>query len=157
MKYCYLALFVFCLACQRTPNSEVASQTFNPKPGQSYVLFLNFRFYHTDKYPKATYENHIIAEGKLKPQSAPPTIRAPYLILQLLNNNQETLKEIPLTNPLIKNVEYVEDSGSLARKTITLEQAELTIRLQLPNETNQIVLWYILGSNERIELNRKWL
>ena len=62
------------------------------------------------------------------------------LILKELDSKLKTINKILIKNPLLKTIEYVDDTKQLQTKTIHLNKTQFSIRLQLKNNTKYITI-----------------
>ncbi len=76
--------------------------------------------------------NKIMAEGSIKETTANSrTDEKDDLKYSLLNKNKQIISEAYMQNPLDKRIEYIDENGLLGKKTIRLDSASFSLRIQL--------------------------
>jgi len=144
MKYFVLILLlILTIGCKSkkeiiTPNP--IEEIKNPDTPQ--MIFINFmiRADETNKI-SAHLINKIIVDGTFKDKgNKNETFKSGDLVCNQLNQISKTIESQNIKNPLIKNVEYVNDNGEFERKEIKLDSAEISLRLQLNPDTKFISL-----------------
>jgi len=73
------------------------------------------------------------------------------LIFTEFNAANQTLNQILITDPLIRHVEYLDDSKQFQTKTITSDEIQFSIRLQLKNNTKYITISNFASSKPLIK------
>ncbi|GAA4805753.1 hypothetical protein [Litoribaculum gwangyangense] len=84
--------------------------------------------------------NQIVADVKLKKNKVLEGITGDLICAQLDKNNNILQRQI-VKNPLIKNIEYIDDSKSFNNKQIELDSTQIAIRLQLEPNTKYISIY----------------
>jgi hypothetical protein len=101
------------------------------------IIFLNYTIKkEANGNKRIRFLNKIVSEGKLKNHHTlneeETTIGD--LEWQQIDKNSNILESHFIKNPLIKTIEFINDSKNLQTKTIILDSATFSIRLQLkPN------------------------
>ncbi len=116
------------------------------------IVFLNYTITkNSDNEVKIEFINKIITEGKLK-QDLSNKKNPEFGDLKLIQVNAKSkpLQSIILSNPLVKNVEYLDESGGFQRKIIVLESTEFSVRTQLNDQTKFIIIEEINKENKRL-------
>lgn len=82
-------------------------------------------------------KNKLITEGRLKEKMplSSPAIENNLQVL-LTDRNELLLDSFVLSNPLIKDVEFVDESGKFLKKTIYLDSIDFSVRFQLDENTS---------------------
>lgn len=126
-----LALLVSgCKTPQLQQTKEISIQNKTPK-----ILFLNGEISYDSLSQEYTIEliNKILSYGKIKPNPEHSHIHIEnQLNYRLLNKNKQVIDDYAIPNPLLKDIEYIDDNGQMGRKRLQLKQAEFSIRVQLP-------------------------
>lgn len=83
----------------------------------------------------------IITEGQLKEdfESLENPKKGDIALVQLDPKGQ-AFDTIYIANPLIKNIEYVGEEGQLGKKTVNLESAQLSLRIQISPYAKEIYI-----------------
>lgn len=130
MKYIYILLLISFCSCDslhKVSNKKTESIS-EPK-----ILFLNYKIYKTSTdVARIKLLHKIIAKGILKTsfyENNNP--KKGDIKCTQINSKSMSVDSVFLSNPLIKIIEYVNDSGQFEKKTIVLDSAEFSIRMPL--------------------------
>lgn len=112
------------------------------------IIFLNYSIKRNAAgSPEIRFINKIVADGKLKKNSPEnQSLENGDLICVELDDNSQPIKRINIPNPLSRVVEYVDESGELAKKTIELDSAQFSVRMQLDANAEAIAIEQINAS-----------
>lgn len=135
-------------------SSCKSKQIDSDKPAK--IVFVNYNITKdTDGDIAINLINKIITEGKLKQDLAykEKTEFGDLKIIQT-NSKSKSIQSITIANPLVKNVEYADESGQLNRKIIELESTQFSIRMQMHPLTKYIVIEQINKPNKRLIKSR---
>ncbi len=143
MRPVYIISFILLACCTpaHTPLvnnvSEEGSENVAPK-----IVFINYKISKkADDTVNVTFINKIIADGKLKESHhIGHPHKAGDLLCTQLNENLLAIDSLKISNPLIKDVEYISTFGQLDKKRIELDSAEFSIRMQLHPDTKFLIL-----------------
>lgn len=81
----------------------------------------------------------IITEGKVKETNKhSETNEKGEFKYCMLDKNNKIISQTYIPNPLIKTIEYVDESGSLAKKDIKLDSTQFSLRISLDPEAKYI-------------------
>ena len=135
-------LFIILLFCCCGTSKEIINQADKPiDPAK--IIFLNYTISQkSNELVVIKFIDKIIVEGKLKATSSidfNPEEGAIKLIQ--MDSNHQPLDSISIENPLSKTVEFVDESGQFEKKTINLESAEFSVRMQLDSKTTFITIY----------------
>ena len=126
-----LLLFSCSSAKQSLPNEEDA-------PSKPQLIFLNYILTQDENGLNLELYNHMVTDGKLKKETEDFSTNDGDLFFAQLNNKGAILKSTALKNPLIKTIEYVDESGRMNKKIMDLNEAKFSLRLQLHPEATHI-------------------
>ncbi len=137
MKYIYILLLISLCSCDSVPKVSNKKKTSISEPK---ILFLNYKIYKTSTDAVRIKLLHkIIAKGILKTsfyeRNNP---KKGDIKCTQINGKSRSVDSLFISNPLIKIIEYVNDSGQFEKKTITLDSAEFSIRMPL-NPTTKFI------------------
>lgn len=106
------------------------------------IIFLNYILKkNPDSSIKATLYSKTIVEGTVKkPAHSVTNTKAGNLVCVQLDQHSRVLDDSPLSNPLLKDIEYVSPDGALDKKQIELDSTETSVRIQLDPHTKFISL-----------------
>ena len=115
------------------------------------ILFLNYTIHKlSETDSELRFVSRILADGELKHSGALKSkAEIGDLIFSQLATNDLVLDSLIMDNPLIKHVEYVNDDNELAIKKVRLEEAQITLRLQLNLAADRIRIEEITSENKR--------
>jgi len=132
------------------PRDEIVEDSL--KDNTPKIIFLNYNITtDSDNYIKAELINKIIAEGKLKNTDFKGAEKDDEDIICLqMDENSRIVDHFHINNPLVKDIEYVDSDGNLAKKKVELESTELSIRMQLNPHTKSILLQKIDAPNTKL-------
>jgi hypothetical protein len=144
---CYpLVFLVSSCATTNTVQSEKKTETTivsNPQ-----ILFLN---YSVSKKSNNRIEvdliNKIVAQGKLKEDVPEHKMgKIGDFKCSEIDENSKLIRSFYITDPLKKNIEYVDGSGQMYRKLVELDSSQFLIRTQLDPRTKFMVISQITDS-----------
>jgi len=145
-----ITLFV-ALGCKSSKNT---SHTLSQIENEPKILFLNYSIVQADNGERSIkFINKKIVDGKMKPQTfhGIENGKTGDLIFTEFNAANQTLNQILITDPLIRHVEYLDDSKQFQTKTITSDEMQFSIRLQLKNNTKYITISNFASSKPLIK------
>lgn len=143
LKLLLVALSFSCASKKNLNNVETVVEA-NPK-----LVFLNYTISEDDNGKKSIeYINQIIADGKARNISNKylKTGDIGDLKCSQLDKNDKTLQSIVIKNPLVKPIEFINDSLKFESKTLKLKNAPISLRLQLNAKAEQVVIAEIIDS-----------
>jgi hypothetical protein len=141
-------IFSSCASKQKTIANSTTIET-SPK-----LIFLN---YSIEKYSNGSkniqFINKIIADGKLKKNSNKYIDEGVFgdLKCNQLDKNSNILQSVIIKNPLIKFIEYVDESKNFQTKKIKLEKTGFSLKLKLESNTKYITISDISQSEKPIK------
>lgn len=138
-------LLISCKSMKNIPeSSSMASEPNTPK-----LIFLNYIIRKKlDKSVEAKLVSKKVVEGTLKAGiQLESSLEAGDLVFAQLDAQLDKVDNFQLSNPLIKNIEYVTAEGELGKKQIELDSTELSVRLQLNRLTEFISVEIVSDSN----------
>lgn len=142
-----LLLTVLIIGCKTTKELPIA-ETVEPSGPQ--LIFVNYKITKTQndlEYVEVI--DKLIVAGQMKVnRNKIPTINNRYFQCIQLDHKEEVLHTDYFTNPLLKDVEYVDKEGQLGRKLIEVDSADLSIRLQLDPKARFILLSKVNDSKQ---------
>jgi len=104
------------------------------------IIFLNYILKkHTNNSLKAILHSKTIVDGTLK-KTTDFNLKMGDLAFIQLDKESTKVKDLYLSNPLIKDIEYVTQTGELDKKRIELDSTQVSIRMQLDPLTKFISL-----------------
>ena len=129
--------------CNALKTSKVVDETndmnqfIEPK-----IIFLGYQVTKKiDETIKIDLTNKIIVEGNLKKNSQKQVIHSNDNFVRVqLNKNLSPIDSLQLSNPFIKNVEYIDELGMFVKQRIELDTSELFLRMRLNPHTKFISL-----------------
>ena len=132
----FMSLFQSCVTRQVTTKQ---GNTISIKPR---LLFLTYSIYKSSNGNfRANLINKIIVEGTLKRVNNEHNTRSPSTIQCIqTNKNSMPIQTINMNNPLIKIVEYSDETGQLNKKQIELDSTQISIRMQLHSQSKFVIL-----------------
>ena len=144
MRSCYFLLVMLICSCGTT--KDTANEVEPPTVAPAETAKIGFYNYHISKSAEQLIQvkfiDKIIVNGKLKKDgSVNSNSQKNNLKLIQKDSNNRPLDSIYIENPLSKIVEYVNDDGEFEKRTINLDQAEFSVRLQLNPKTTEIVIY----------------
>ena len=131
-----LTILCFFSACgiKKSMVSPQSSIENEPK-----IIFLNYNIKKTSNGNKRIqFINKVIADGKLKNTKPNEEGVQGDLVCLQLDKKSNILQRSIVKNPLIKNIEFLDESKSFQRKEIDLDSTQFSIRLQLKPNTKHI-------------------
>jgi len=130
-------------------KSKIEDVKIDDKKPQT--IFLNFDVFRApDNNINAKLIDKIVVDGAIKKNNA--AIKNPVdgdLKCIELDEENNPVQSFYLGNPLNKNIEYVNDEGQLASKYVELDTAQLSIRMQLHQQTQSITLERLTGQTNK--------
>jgi hypothetical protein len=126
----------FFISCGSHKNSEPTQSSIESNPK---IIFLNYSIKKTANGNRSIrFLNKIVTEGKLKNVPYDEVGVSSDLLFFQLDKKSNILQRSIIKNPLVKNIEYLNDSRGFQRKQINLDSTQFSIRLQLKPNTKYI-------------------
>ncbi len=126
---------MLCLSCagkKQAVHYSVGLETSNS------IIFLNYKMNKlTDGKREVEYLNHVMREGRLKKHFDEVGQEGDLEVVQLDKKNR-VLSRMIIKNPLKKTLEFVDESKEFQTKTLHLDEAPFSVRMQLHPETRVI-------------------
>lgn len=127
-------------SCGNQKNLETTKNSIDSSPK---IIFLNYSIEETTNGKRTIqFINKKIVDGKLKenPSESIENGTAGDLIFSELNKKSKVLNQILIKNPLVKNIEYLDESKRFQTKTVKSDKSHFNLRLQLKNDTKYITI-----------------
>ncbi|TYB76647.1 hypothetical protein ES676_04695 [Bizionia saleffrena] len=94
-------------------------------------------------------------KGRLKtPHTATVTPSKKHLVCSILDKNDTVLQSFTLPDPLLREVEYVNDTNHFIKRTIALDSATFTARFPLKKASKFISIHYVLENLDALHLKK---
>lgn len=140
MRCCYF--FIVLLICSCGTSKDGVNQVGQPME-TTKIGFFNYLISKTSaELVEIKFIDKIIVDGKLKTDgSLNNSLQKNTLKLFQIDNDSQALDSMYIENPLSKTVEYVNDDGQYEKRTINLDHAEFSVRLQLNSNTTGIAIY----------------
>jgi hypothetical protein len=139
-----ILLLIYSCGTSKNNVSEQTSVESNPK-----LIFLNYSISKDDNDKKSIqFINKIIADGKLKSNTNKyiRTGTVGDLKCSQLDKDSTEITSVIIKNPLLKLIEFVNDSLIFESKKIDLRHAPFSLRLQLHSHTKFIAINEVIDS-----------
>lgn len=139
-------MFVLFYSCGSKKNTTAA---FISQSDSSNIIFLNYSISKDENGKKnVEFINKIIADGKLKQNSNKFLKEGNIGDLKCaqLDNKSKEITSVVIKNPLLKTIEFVNDSLEFEKKAVTLNNAPFSLRLQLNSKTKSISISEIIDT-----------
>ncbi|MBU2928777.1 hypothetical protein [Winogradskyella psychrotolerans] len=130
IKITFSLVFIFCLfSCVGKKPIITEEQQITPPQ----LLFLNYKIEKVADTKTVSLINQITTDGKLKAtildKNNPTTGDLECIIL---DKDFNSLEKYSIKNPLKKTIEFINDSGEFEKKILDLDNAQFSLKLQLP-------------------------
>lgn len=147
MKRLKIIIFLVLLFGCGVKKNQLTST--NPK-----ILFVNYFIRKENNGEiKLTVKNYLIRDGQLKLSVPPSDIDTiGNLYVNLLSKKNEIVSSFIITNPLVKTIEIADSKGELYKKTIELDSATFSIRMQLLPTTEFVEIRKIESGKQKSSL-----
>ena len=146
-----LALILF-LALQFTACGSKKIISTNNENYPPKLIFLN---YNIDKFENGKksirFINKIITDGKLKHNQYQENGTLGDLECNQLDKNSNILQRIVLKNPLVKVIEYIDETKNFKVKKVTLSSTEFSLRLKLEPNAKYVTINEISYPNSKVK------
>ena len=134
----FLFLVMLLLSCV-TKQAVLAEET--QQKIEQKLLFLNYEINKVNDVRSISLINQIKTDGKLKiKNSAHSYTNIGDLEYLILDQDLSPLETHSIQNPLRKTVEFINDSGEFEKKTLDLNQAQFSLKLQLQPRAKYVVI-----------------
>ncbi|SFC82789.1 hypothetical protein [Algibacter pectinivorans] len=144
----FILVFLF-VSCKSHKNSTYNSIDNTPK-----ILFLNYSIIESSNGARTIqFNNKKIVNGKIKRNDLELLENGVEgdLIFTELNSKSKIINQMLIKNPLIKNIEFVNESKKFQTQVVKLDKTQFSIRLQLKNETKLITISNFATNNTLIK------
>ena len=148
-------LCIILLSCSCDTSKEIISQADQPIDTDK-IIFLNYIISKdSDELIEVRFIDIIIVEGKLKaPSSTYFNSQKGALKIIQMDSKHQPIDSISMENPLSKTVEFVNESGQFEKKTINLDSAAFSVRMQLNSKTTFIEIYGHDNPNKQLIQHR---
>ncbi|MFV9550072.1 hypothetical protein [Algibacter sp. PT7-4] len=146
LSFILVFLFMSCKSYKNSTNNSIAN---TPK-----IIFLNYNISkNLNGTTTITFINKKIVEGKLKRNDLERLENGVEgdLVFSELNSKSKIINQLLIKNPLIKNIEFVNESRKFQTQVIKLDKTQFSIRLQLKNDTKFITISNFATNNTLIK------
>lgn len=140
-KFLYI-LFLIAIACKPTQPKDANSD--NPQQEYTGPKIMFYFFEATKKENNSVgilLQEQKLVDGKLKGffyEEIPSNeFQETNLLVTFLNNSTNTI-QLQITNPLIEEVEFVNEEGNFEKTTIYHDKKDFVIRIPFDNPINNI-------------------
>ena len=117
------------------------------------LIFLNYSIEKLENGKKSVrFINKIIADGKLKNNEYQENGAFGDLECHQLDKNLNLLQRIVLKNPLIKDIEYIDETKKFQTKKVDLSSTEFSLRLKLKPNAKYVTINEISQQNKEVKL-----
>lgn len=112
------------------------------------IVFLNYAISRTSEgNPEVRFINKIITSGRVKRDvSQTQELVSGDLKVTELDGSLQPVKSLIIPNPLSRTVEYQDATGELTKKTLELDSAQFSVRMQLDAKTEAIAVEQVNAS-----------
>lgn len=131
-----------CISCGVNREASASEKTYEVKQTPK-IVFLNYSIKKNENGKKTvTFLNSKKVKGSLKNQKRilDKTGNLGDLVCTQLDATSATLSEQLIKNPLVKTLEYVDETKNFKVVQMELDSSEFTVRLQLYPETKYIAI-----------------
>lgn len=138
-----LILFVCLSLSYGCKNSKSISEKPSEIKATPKILFLNYSIENTPNGNRIIQLiNKKIVDGNLKNKSQLTVDKGIEgdLIFNELDKKSKVINQTLIKNPLVKRVEYTDDSKNFKTKTIESDKIQFSIRLQLKSNTKYLTI-----------------
>ena len=139
LKFKTLVLIIFILnnySCNSKKDLNENKSVFKELE-KNQIVFLIFKINKNldSNNNKIELIKTIKTDGVLKKDFETETNEDNFLTIELYNDNKIE-KEIKIDHPLFKEIESFDDNNKIIKKSVVLDSAEFTIRLQIKNSNS---------------------
>ncbi|REG85192.1 DEAD/DEAH box helicase family protein [Winogradskyella sediminis] len=144
-----LTLTIGLLSCASTLQASEEEPTVLEAP---QLLFLNYEMKTYGNKKSISLINQVTTDGRLKQHiNHNPNPDLGDLECVILDKDSNILETYSIKNPLLKIVEYINDSGHFEKKILNLDYAQFSLKLQLNAKAAYAVI-HEINPNGNIKL-----
>ncbi|SDS70883.1 DEAD/DEAH box helicase family protein [Winogradskyella sediminis] len=144
-----LTLTIGLLSCASTLQASEEEPTVLEAP---QLLFLNYEMKTYGNKKSISLINQVTTDGRLKQHTDyNPNPDLGDLECVILDKDSNILETYSIKNPLLKIVEYINDSGHFEKKILNLDYAQFSLKLQLNAKAAYAVI-HEINPNGNIKL-----
>lgn len=110
------------------------------KEQAAHILFLFMRMELTDAGEVLTIDNHLKVEGLLKDVGSLSIPKSEGIRILIFDADSEQCDTFWQEHPLHRHVEISDEQGQLASKTLSLQEAEVSLRVTAKTWYNQVIV-----------------
>ena len=132
-----LTIFISPVIFDSCKPGQAATDNSPEKLSGPQILFISYKYNGED----LQLESKTVTAGKFKsrPQHHETKVNGDLILVQL-NKDKLVLDGMHIPNPRIRVVEYADESGMMQKKTVEVENAEFTARINLHSDTKFIMV-----------------
>ncbi len=158
MRYISYILFFVILSCKPTQPKDTNSTISKPINTEPQIAF-----YFLEAFTDSTSNIQIelnkekIVEGKLK-ETFPNEISSRNLqnnkwLVTFLDRSNKSIIQLQITNPLVEDIEFVNEEGNLEKKTIYHNKKDFVLRIPYKNSIKFINFEQLVNIDQKINFN----
>lgn len=142
MRLFSIIVVLFMVSCK--PMQNTTSQ--KPVPSKSNQEQISFFYFQAKRVSDTSIDivlhKQVNVNGKVKgifsPQIPLVNLTSKNWLVTFVDNDSQSITQVKINNPLIENIEYIQDDGGLARKIIQHQTREFVIRIPFSNSIKMI-------------------
>lgn len=149
----YIFLFIV-IACKPTQHKNEGIDNSRQEYTGPKMMFYFFEAIKKENYSvEILLQEKKLADGKLKgffhKEIPSNEFQDTNLLVTFLNDSTNTI-QLQITNPLIEEIEFVNEEGNFEKKTIYHDKKEFVIRVPFDNPINNIKFEVLTKTNDKI-------
>jgi hypothetical protein len=154
MKYFYLALLALIVSCKPSQPKETTkpvSQTYS----EPHIMFLFLQAVQVNNKVDIKIMDKKIVKGKLKgnfvQNIAQEELKVNRWLVSFKDQAKNNSLQMQILNPLIEEIEYINDDGNFEKKTLKHVKKDFVIRIPYDGTIKMITFENLIRENQHIK------
>lgn len=155
MKYTYFLLLLLLVSCKPTHTEDTTSKTSSPKLTEPHIVFYFFKAINKEQVYAIKLIKTKRVKGKQK-EIFTDTIPIEKLttknwLVSFRNNLKATVLQLQIPNPLVENIEYIDEQNNLAKKQINHQEKDFVVRIPYDKSINSVKFEALTQENHNVK------
>jgi len=156
MKYFFYISLLLIISCKSQKTQDI-EHTQNPVFSEPHIVFLLLKAKKIkEKISIETMQNKLV-KGKLKgifsPIISTENLKDKNWLVSFQDHSKTGIIQLQITNPLVEEIEFINDNNELEKRVIYHKEKEFVIRIPYDNSINSITFESLKKENKNIIKN----
>jgi hypothetical protein len=155
MKYFYLALLTLLVSCKPSQPKETTKSVAQTTYSEPHIMFLFMQASQENNKVEIKIIDKKIVKGKLKgsfvQNIVQEELQAGKWLVSFKDQAKNNSLQMQIFNPLIEEIEYINDDGNFEKKTLNHVKKDFVIRIPYDSSIKMITFESLFRDNQRVK------